>query len=90
MPRSLGSPTTSGAVEGKHNDLSSKVWHLANAQEDAVKATRDYAEKEIRQEVNAARSEVRQLVGKDVGWEIVSLAAVAIGVVMAAWPSWPC
>jgi tetrahydromethanopterin S-methyltransferase subunit G len=74
------------AVESEHNDLSSKVWHLANAQEDAVKATRDFAEKEIRQAVNTARSEFRQLVGQDIGREIVSLVAVAIGVVMAALP----
>jgi hypothetical protein len=60
------------------------VWRQASAQEDAVKATRDYAEKQIREAVEDVRSEVRTVVGKDVGWEIVSLAAVAIGVVVAA------
>jgi tetrahydromethanopterin S-methyltransferase subunit G len=74
------------AVEHKHNDLSSKVWRQANEQEDAVKAARDHAEKEISKAVDTARAEFRRLVGQDIGWEIVSLAAVAIGVVMTALP----
>jgi tetrahydromethanopterin S-methyltransferase subunit G len=71
-------------VESKVNNLSSEVWRQASAQDDAVKATRDYAEKQIREAVEDVRSEVRTVVGKDVGWEIVSLAAVAVGVVVAA------
>ena len=70
-------------VESKVNDLSSEVWHQASAQDDAVNAARDYAEKEIRGAVEDVRAEVRQLVGKDVGWEIVSLLVVAVGVVLS-------
>jgi tetrahydromethanopterin S-methyltransferase subunit G len=71
-------------VENKVNDLSSEVWRQARAQDDAVKATRDYAENEISKAVADVRFEVRQLVGQDVGWEIGFLAAVAVGVVLAA------
>jgi tetrahydromethanopterin S-methyltransferase subunit G len=71
-------------LERRHNDLSVEVGRQASAQDDAVRATRDYAESEIRQAVEDVRAEVRQLVGKDVGWEIVSLAVVAVGVVLAA------
>jgi tetrahydromethanopterin S-methyltransferase subunit G len=71
-------------VERKVNDLSSEVSRQASAQDDAVKSARDYAENQIGQAVEDVRSEVRQLVGKDVGWEVVSLALVAVGVVLAA------
>jgi tetrahydromethanopterin S-methyltransferase subunit G len=73
-------------LEHKHNDLSTEVWRQANDQEDAVKAARNHAEREISKAVGEARSEFRQLVGQDVGWEIGTLLLVAIGVVMAALP----
>ena len=69
---------------GKVNDLSSEVWRQASAPDDAVRATRDYAEKQIREAVEDVRTEVRKLVGQDVGWEIFWLAVVAVGVVLAA------
>jgi tetrahydromethanopterin S-methyltransferase subunit G len=71
-------------VEHKVNDLWSKVWRQANAQDNAVKAAREYAENEISKAVTDVRSEIRQLVGQDVGWEIGFLAAVAVGLVLAA------
>jgi len=60
------------------------VWRQAAAQDDAVRATRDYAEKQIREAVEDVRTEVRKVVGQDVGWEIFGLAVVAVGVVLAA------
>jgi hypothetical protein len=63
-------------VERKVNELSSGVWRQAHAQDDAVKATREHAEKEISKAVADVRSEILQLVGQDVGWEIGFSAAV--------------
>jgi tetrahydromethanopterin S-methyltransferase subunit G len=74
------------SVEARHNDLSLEVRRQANAQDDAVRAARSHAEREISKAVDEARSEFRRLVGQDIGWEIVYLTTVAIGVVMAALP----
>jgi tetrahydromethanopterin S-methyltransferase subunit G len=71
-------------LEHRHNELASEVRRQASAQDDAVKAARDHAETEIRQAVEDVRTEVRQLVGKDVGLEIGFLAVVVVGVVLAA------
>jgi hypothetical protein len=68
-------------VESKLNNLSSEVWRQASAQDDAIRATRDYAEKQIREAVEDVRTEVRKLVGQDVGWEIrADVATIADGV----------
>ena len=68
-------------MESKLNNLSSEVWRQASAQDDAIRATRDYAEKQIREAVEDVRTEVRKLVGQDVGWEIrAHVATIADGV----------
>jgi len=46
-------------VESKLNNLSSEVWRQASAQDDAIRATRDYAEKQIREAVEDVRTEVQ-------------------------------
>jgi tetrahydromethanopterin S-methyltransferase subunit G len=71
------------SLEARHNALSPEVRRQADAQDDAVRAARSYAEKEISKAVDDVRSEVRQLVGQDVGWEIGWLGVVAIGVVLS-------
>lgn len=73
-------------VERKVNDLSSEVWQQASDHERALSATRDIAAKEISEAVETARSWVLELVGRDVGWEIGALGAVAVGTILAAWP----
>jgi tetrahydromethanopterin S-methyltransferase subunit G len=75
-------------VESKVNDLSTVVWRQAGAQDDAVKAVRDDAKKQIREAVEDVRSEVRKLSGSNVGWEIASLFVVVVGVVLTEWPLW--
>jgi tetrahydromethanopterin S-methyltransferase subunit G len=73
-------------LERKHNELSSEVWRQAGAQEASVRDARRHAEEEISKAVADVRSEVRQLIGQDVGWEILALFVIVVGIALAALP----
>jgi hypothetical protein len=71
-------------VDAKHNELSRQVWELTGTLNQEVSALRQYAEERIDKAVDAARADFRALVGKDLGWEVVSLGMIALGVLLAA------
>ncbi len=70
-------------IETKHNELSKKVWELTGTLNNEVSATREYAKERIGTAVDEARADFRSVVGKDLGWEVVSLVMIAVGVVLA-------
>jgi hypothetical protein len=69
-------------LEDRHNDLHAEVGRESAERNRAVREVRNA----MREAVEDVRREFRELIGRDVGWEILALGAIAVGVVFTSIP----